>query len=58
MSEKLRLLRDELTAAADIERLQRLENALLPVRTGALNEWYPTSTVVDHLQEAVDALCK
>lgn len=58
MSEKLRLLRDELTAAADVERLQRLENALLPVRTGALNEWYPTSTVVDHLQEAVDALCK
>ncbi|MEF2643065.1 MAG: DUF4091 domain-containing protein [Paramuribaculum sp.] len=58
MSEKLRLLRDEMTAAADIERLQRLENALLPVRTGALNEWYPTSTVVDHLQEAVDALCK
>ena len=58
MSEKLRLLRDELTAAADIERLQRLENALLPVRTGALNEWYPTSTVVDHLQEAVDALCR
>lgn len=58
MSEKLRLLRDEFTAAADIERLQRLENALLPIRTGAFNEWYPTSTVVDHLQEAVDALCK
>ncbi len=57
MSEKLRLLREEFTAAADIERLQRLENALLPVRTGALNEWYPTSTVVDHLQNAVDALC-
>ncbi|MCM1292495.1 MAG: DUF4091 domain-containing protein [Bacteroides sp.] len=56
MSEKLRLLREEMTAANDIEGLLRLENALLPIRTGALNEWYPTSTVVDQLQEAIDAL--
>ncbi len=58
MSEKLRILREELTAARDIERLQQLENALLPIRTGALNPWYPTSTVIDHLQEAIDTLSK
>lgn len=58
MSEKVRMLRDEFTAADDLVRLQRLENALLPIRTGALNAWYPTSTVVDHLREAVDALCR
>lgn len=58
MSEKIRLLRQELEAAKDLEGLQKLENALLPIRTGALNEWYPTSTVVDHLQQALDAISK
>lgn len=58
MSEKIRLLRQELTAARDLEKLEKLENALLPVRTGALNEWYPTSTVVDHLQQALDRLSR
>lgn len=58
MSEKLRILREELTAAKDLEKLEKLENALLPVRTGALNEWYPTSTVVDHLQQAIDELSR
>ncbi len=57
MSEKIRLLRQELEVAKDLEGLQ-LENALLPIRTGALNEWYPTSTVVDHLQQALDAISK
>lgn len=58
MSEKIRMLRDEFAAAGDIVRLQQLENALLPIRTGALNEWYPTSTVVDHLQQALDELSR
>lgn len=58
MSEKIRMLREELTAANDIEKLEKLENALLPIRTGALNPWYPTSTVVDHLQQAIDELSK
>lgn len=58
MSEKLRILRNELTAAADVEGLQKLENALLPIRSGALNPWYPTSVVVDRLQEAIDGLSR
>lgn len=58
MSEKLRLLRRELSSAKDIEGLQRLENALIPIRSGALNPWYPTSTVVDHLQTAIDNLSR
>lgn len=58
MSEKLRMLREEMVAAKDIEGLQRLENALLPIRSGAMNEWYPTSAVVDQLQEAIDGMSK
>ena len=58
MSEKIRLLREEFTAARDLDRLEQLDRALLPIRTGALNPWYPTSTVVDHLQEAIDRLSK
>ncbi len=56
MSEKLRLLRQELTQRADIVGLQKLENALLPIRSGARNSWYPTSAVVDQLQEAINEL--
>lgn len=56
MSEKIRLLREDLRRRCDIEGLEKLENALIPIRTGALNEWYPTSMVVDRLQEAIDAL--
>lgn len=58
MSEKLRILRDEFTAARDVEALLELENALIPIRSGALNPWYPTSTVVDHLQEAITRLSR
>lgn len=56
LSEKIRLLRDELTAASDFEGLRLLDEALLPIRTGALNPWYPTSTVVRHLHQAIDAI--
>lgn len=56
MSEKLRMLRDEMVADKDIEGLQKLENALLPIRSGAMNPWYPTSAVVDRLQSDIDEL--
>lgn len=58
MSEKIRLLRDAFVAASDIESLEKLDRALLPMRTGALNPWYPTSAVVDQLQEQLDSLSK
>ena len=58
MSEKIRILRSEFTKKKDGAALQLLENALLPIRTGAMNPWYPTSTVVDRLQEAIDELSK
>lgn len=56
MSEKLRLLRQEFVQAGDVDRLQRLEEALLPVRTGAMNSWTPTWQVVDDLQRDIDLL--
>lgn len=58
MSEKIRILRSEFTKKKDVAALQMLENALLPIRTGAMNPWYPTSTVVDRLQESIDELSK
>lgn len=58
MSEKICILRAEMIKKKDVARLQKLEEALLPIRTGAMNPWYPTSTVVDRLQEALDNLSK
>ena len=58
MSEKIRLLRREMMDRGDIEGLQALEQALIPIRSGALNPWYPTSTVVDDLQRELDALSR
>lgn len=58
MSEKLRLLRREITAAGDMERMQALEQALLPVRTGAMNSWTPTSQIVDDLQRDIETLSR
>lgn len=56
MSEKIRLLRAELEAAKDAEGLEMLEQALLPVRTGAMSAYYPTSQVVRDLQMAIERL--
>lgn len=56
MSEKIRLLRAELEAAKDAEGLEMLEQALLPVRTGAMTAYYPTSQVVRDLQMAIERI--
>lgn len=56
LSEKLRLLRADLIAAGDIQGLQRLEAALTPIRSGALNPWYTTATVVRDLITDIDSL--
>lgn len=56
MSEKIRLLRDEMRAAGDIAGLEALEQALIPVRSGAMTQYYPTSKVVNSLQNAIDRL--
>ncbi len=53
MSEKIRLLRNEFRAAKDIESLQALEDALLPIRTGAMKNYYPTSAVINSLQHNI-----
>lgn len=58
MSEKVRLLRGALEAARDLEGLQMLEAALLPIRTGAMTTYYPTSRVVNDLQRDLDALAR
>jgi len=58
MSEKIRLLRAELEAAKDAEGLEMLEQALLPVRTGAMTAYYPTSQVVRDLQLAIERLSR
>lgn len=56
LSEKIRLLRADLEAARDYEGLLLLEKALEPIRSGAMNTWYPTSAVVNDLQHAIEAL--
>ncbi|MCM1483071.1 MAG: DUF4091 domain-containing protein [Muribaculaceae bacterium] len=58
MSEKIRLLRDELTAAGRVEALRELEDALTPVRTGAMTRYYPTSKVVNSLAEKLDKISR
>lgn len=58
MSEKVRLLREALQAARDIEGLQMLEEALLPLRTGAMTPVCPTSQVVNDLQRDLDAIAR
>lgn len=58
MSEKIRLLRKEFRDNKDIEKLEALENALLPIRSGAMTNYYPTSTVINSLQHNLDNLSK
>lgn len=56
LSEKIRLLRADFEAARDFEGLLLLEKALEPLRSGAMNSWYPTSAVVNDLTRAVETL--
>ncbi len=56
LSEKIRLLRQEMKAANDLEGLLLLEQTLEPIRSGAMNPWYPTSRVVNDLTRAIDTL--
>lgn len=56
MSEKLRLLRSEFMRKGDVEALALLEEALLPIRSGALNSWTPTSQTVTDLQRDIESL--
>lgn len=56
MSEKLRLLREEMNRNQDYAGLAALEAALLPIRTGAMRDYYTTATVVNDLQRDIKAL--
>lgn len=56
LSEKIRLLREQMTERKDYEGLLLLEAALEPIRSGAMNEWYTTAMVVNDLTRAVDVL--
>ncbi|MCM1347872.1 MAG: DUF4091 domain-containing protein [Firmicutes bacterium] len=56
MSEKINILRQDFEAARDLEGLLLLNRALEPIRSGAMNPWYPTSTVVTDLTRALTAL--
>lgn len=56
LSEKIRLLREEFEKAGNLEAILMLEEALKPIRSGAMNQWYPTSTVVNDLTRAVEAI--
>ena len=58
MSEKIAMLRNEFMRAGDTDRLEQLERALIPIRSGALNPWYPTSEVVNTLQRVLDNLSR
>ena len=56
MSEKVRLLREEMDRNQDYAGLAALEAALLPIRTGAMRDYYTTATVVNDLQKDLKAL--
>lgn len=56
MSEKIRLLKEEMQQRRDLEGLEMLNRALLPVRTGAMTQFVPTSQVVNDLQRWIDIL--
>lgn len=58
MSEKIRLLREELENRQDLAGLQLLEQALLPIRTGAMTSYYPTSAVVSDLHKSLDVISR
>ena len=38
--------------------LQLLEQALLPIRTGAMTSYYPTSAVVSDLHKSLDVISR
>lgn len=56
MSEKVRLLREDMDRNQDYAGLAALEAALLPIRTGAMRDYYTTATVVNDLQKDLKAL--
>lgn len=56
LSEKVRLLKQELTDAGDIQGLLRLEDALRQVRSGVIKNYLPTSATVNGLQRFIDGL--
>ncbi len=56
LSEKISTLRRNFTEQGDINGLAMLEEALLPVRSGAMTAYYPTATVVSDLHKAVARL--
>lgn len=57
-SEKIALLRQQFISEGNIAALQQLDDALLPIRTGALNPWYPTSEVVTALERSISDLSR
>ena len=58
LSEKIRLLRQKMKDRNDVDGLLRLEEALVPLRRGAFSSRYPTSTVINELEEAVTTLSR
>lgn len=56
LSEKIAALRRSFTEKGDLVGLSMLEEALLPVRSGAMTSYYPTSIVVNDLHKAIDRL--
>ena len=58
LSEKIRLLRKKFADKKDVDGLLALEAALLPIRTGVMRPYYPTSTVVNDLERNIDSLSR
>ena len=58
LSEKIRLLRQEMASEKDVDGVLRLEKALIPIRTGAFSSWLPTSTVINELESAITELSR
>lgn len=58
LSEKIRLLRKEMTAKGDTEGLERLENALTPIRNNDLSAIVPSETIVNDLSAIIASLSR
>ena len=58
LSEKIRLLREEMTANGDTEGLGRLENALTPIRNNDLSAIVPSETIVNDLSAIIASLSR
>ncbi len=58
LSEKIRILRAYFSATGDHERLERLENALAPIRNIGMSATVPSADIINELSESITLLSR